>query len=86
MTQVDPEIEAAVVEWVRKANAFASGESRVCPTCGATIEGIDLYEKIEPETFSLYTQPCNHRHGLWGKAPDWATEAGIVHVIPLDMN
>lgn len=85
MAQVDPEIEAAVREWLQKTNAFASGESRVCPTCGAAIDSITLYEKIEPETYSLYTQPCNHRHGLWRSAPNWAIDAGIVHIIPMDM-
>lgn len=85
MTQLDPEVEAAVAELLKKISAFASGESHACPTCGAQIETITLYEKSEPEMYSLYTQPCNHRHGLWKGAPDWAVNAGIVHVIPLEV-
>lgn len=77
------EAEASIVRFVKGLNAFSSGESRACPTCGAVIEGIDLYEKIEPETYSLYTRPCNHRHGLWRSAPDWAINDGIVNVIPM---
>lgn len=76
------ESEASILVFINGLNAFSSGASRTCPTCGAAIEAIDLYEKTEPDTYSLYTRPCNHRHGLWGSAPAWAVSAGIVTVIP----
>lgn len=74
---------AEIQTFLKRINAFNNGDDRTCPICGAGIETINLYEKSEPETFSLYTLPCNHRHGLWRTAPDWAVNAGIVHVIPL---
>lgn len=77
------ESDAAAVTFISGLNAFSKGESRTCPTCGGAIEQIDLYEKSEPDTYSLYTRPCGHRHGLWSSAPDWALNEGIVHVIPL---
>lgn len=79
------EHETAVKSAISSINAFATGDSRVCPTCGSAIQTITLYEKREPETYSLYTHPCNHRHGLWRTAPDWAVNEGIVHVIPLEV-
>lgn len=76
------ETDAMIAAFVNGLNAFSSGASRNCPTCGAPVETIDLYEKSEPDMYSLYTQPCNHRHGLWRSAPDWAINEGRVHVIP----
>ena len=77
------ETDAMIAAFVNGLNAFSSGAARVCPTCGGAITGIDMYEKSEPETYSLYIRPCNHRHGLWAQAPQWAIDAGIVNVIPL---
>lgn len=67
-----------LTEFIGKLNAFASGTSRVCPTCGAEVTGARLYAKSEPDIFSLYTLPCNCRHGLWEKAPEWITDVEIV--------
>jgi hypothetical protein len=77
---------AEVAKSLNKIGAFDNGDDRTCPICGAAIETITLYEKSEPDMYSLYTQPCNHRHGLWRTAPSWAVDAGIVHVIPLEMD
>lgn len=74
---------AEVATFLNKIGAFNSGADQSCPICGAAVETINLYEKSEPDIYSLYTLPCNHRHGLWKNAPDWAVNAGIVHVIPL---
>lgn len=76
---------AEIAAFLKKLGAFNSGEDQNCPICGTNVETINLYEKSEPETYSLYTLPCNHRHGLWKNAPDWARERGIVHVIPLSI-
>lgn len=64
---------------------FSDGSLRSCPLCNGAVERIDMHEKIEPDQYALYVQPCGHRLGLWRNAPDWAHEIGIVHVIPLDL-
>ena len=64
--------------------AFASGERRFCPLCDAPVSGIRLYDKSDLQTYSLYVDPCGHRLGLWPKAPDWATQAGIVQIVRSD--
>lgn len=77
-TPEEKAISAAIAEYVRKSNAFSSGESHACPVCGAEVTAARLYEKTEPEVFSLYALPCNCRLGLWGKAPDWITTVYLV--------
>lgn len=77
------ETSAVIAAFLRKLGAFSSGTDRTCPACGAAVDGIDLYEKSEPQTYSLYTRPCGCRHGLWSSAPQWAKERGIVRVIHL---
>lgn len=72
--------DAAVAAIIRKLNGFASGETHACPTCGAEVTSARIYEKSEPETFSLYVLPCNHRQGLWSKVPAWITEIEVVPV------
>lgn len=70
-------------EYVRKSNAFGDGTDRHCPVCGGEVGSIRLYEKIEPEMFSLYVLPCDPRLGLWSRAPAWVEEAGIpIEVVP----
>ncbi len=68
---------AKIAEFISKLNAFDTGETKVCPTCGAPVTGVRLYAKIEPKVFSLYILPCNHRQGLWGKVPDWVIADGL---------
>ena len=75
----------STADYVKALNAFGSGESRNCPMCQVPVEGIRLYEKIEPEMYSLYVEPCNHRLGLWSGAPDWVKTAGLsITIIELD--
>ena len=74
------EQDRAVSEIIGKLNAFADGTDRRCPTCGQEVTGATIYEKFEPETFSLYTKPCNHRQGLWSKVPAWITDVTVVPV------
>lgn len=61
--------------------AFADGTRRTCPLCDTPVTRVVLYGKSEPQTYSLYVQPCGHRLGLWPKAPGWAADAGMVEVI-----
>lgn len=83
MANLTPEELAQVTDYVQKANAFASGEHRHCPQCDAPVEGVTLYAKSEPEMFSLYVRPCDHRLGLWSAAPKWIAEAGLpITVVP----
>jgi hypothetical protein len=81
MGDLTPEENNSVKEYIRKLAAFSSGESKTCPMCGESVTGATLYEKWEPELFSLYVRPCNHRLGLWGKAPDWIAD---VEIVPVD--
>ncbi len=78
--QLTPDEEQAIAEYVRKLNAFSTGESHACPNCGQEVASAILYEKWEPEMFSLYVNPCGHRLGLWGKAPDWITNVTVIPV------
>lgn len=74
----------AANEYLSRLVAFSDGTSRRCPVCDGPIEQFDLYEKIEPQTYSLYIRPCNHRLGLWSGVPEWANEVEVfVHVITL---
>ena len=78
------EDEQALAEALGKLAAFSSGTSEQCPSCGEVIAGVTLYEKIEPELFSLYVEPCGHRLGMWSGAPEWVKEAGLpITIIPL---
>lgn len=74
------EQDRAVAEVISKLNEFASGKSHACPTCGEMVTGATVYEKYEPETFSLYVQPCGCRQGLWSKVPTWITNVTVVPV------
>lgn len=74
------EQDREVAAIISKLNAFADGSDRHCPTCGAEVTGATVYEKYEPDTFSLYVQPCNHRQGLWSKVPAWITDVKVVPV------
>lgn len=65
-------------ERLYREELFASGQSHNCPECGAEVTGATLYEKREPDMYSLYVQPCNHRLGLWAKAPAWITNVKII--------
>ena len=74
---LDPEIEAAAVAYLTGVAAFSSGTDRTCPYCHTPIAGVRKYMKIEPDVFSLYVLPCEHRLGLWGDVPLWVYEAGL---------
>lgn len=76
------ETEAQIAAFIEALASFGAGKSRTCPTCGVAIEHIMMYGKSEPDTYSLYIQPCNHRIGLWQDAPQWAKDAGIVTIVP----
>jgi hypothetical protein len=77
---------AAVSEYINRMTQFSSGESRNCPTCNAPVEGVKIYEKIDPETFSLYVQPCNCRLGLWSAVPAWIRENNLpIEVVPSEL-
>ena len=81
MTELTPEEkerELKIADYIRKSNAFWTGESKTCPTCGEPVTAAKLYAKIEPEVFSLYVLPCDHRLGLWAGAPAWITDVEIV--------
>lgn len=82
LTPEEKALEAQIAEHVRKSNAFSKGESHTCPQCGAEVESATLYEKMEPDMFSLYVHPCNCRLGLWSAAPKWITN---VKIVPLEM-
>lgn len=73
---------AYIAAYLNKINDFASGKTHACRECGAEVTSAIIYEKSEPELFSLYVEPCNHRLGLWSKVPEWITD---VEVVPLDM-
>lgn len=83
-TPEEKAISAAAAEYIRKVNAFASGENHTCPLCSTEVTGVRLYEKFEPEVFSLYALPCNCRLGLWSKAPDWITRVEFVSLDDAD--
>lgn len=72
-----PEKRQDTDDLIRRFNQFGSGELRNCPYCDTPIQAIKLYEKIEPEVFSLYVRPCGCRLGLWRGAPQWAKDANI---------
>lgn len=76
--QDSEEMKQFIKETIRKSNAFWTGESKTCPTCDEPVTAAKLYAKIEPEVFSLYVLPCNHRLGLWAGAPEWITDVEIV--------
>lgn len=77
------EIPSIVTDFIKRLNAFASGEDKRCPYCNGDIASITLYEKIEPEVMSLYVHPCGCRLGLWGGAPKWAKEDGLpIETVP----
>lgn len=76
----DAELEA----YTKKMNDFSSGAQKACPVCGEPVTGATIYEKLEPEIFSLYVQPCNHRLGLWSKVPAWIEQVEVVPVMSGD--
>lgn len=71
---------AEIAAVIGKTNDFANGVSKACPECGAEVTSATIYEKIEPDTFSLYVNPCGHRLGLWSKVPTWITDVTRVPV------
>lgn len=81
LTPEEERIEAEIKEYIRKSYAFSSGASRECPQCGEPVTGAKLYAKIEPEVFSLYVLPCNHRLGLCAGAPAWIPSENV-EVVP----
>lgn len=68
---------------VKRYDQFGRGEIHNCPICDTPVKEIHLYEKWEPEMFSLYVLPCNHRLGLWSAAPEW-TKAENIPAILID--
>ncbi len=83
MSKLTPEQEAAIAEYISRMTDFSLGDSKKCPMCGELITGARLYAKIEPDTYSLYVLPCDHRLGLWGGVPEWMKADGLpIEIVP----
>lgn len=71
------ELPPEAIEFIGRCNAFGDGRCKQCPICDIPVAGVTLYEKSEPDMYSLYIEPCGHRLGLWPKAPDWIEADGL---------
>lgn len=83
MNDLPPEVVSQIADFFKRLVNFETGASHACPACGREVTSARLYPHIEPESNSLYVDPCGCRLGIWKAAPEWIID---VEIIPLDFD